>query len=149
VDSVRNYARLSLKQEVAVDINDVRKIVEFVCRLTRETVRDKNQLLKFLIFETYHLLEGKIMMSEKNSAKIHAGNELLVHFKKVLENEYTKLCNPEKRANEFESLLSSNIYKDLPIFEGHPSANDFNELKAQMKSHLKIKNENPDLIMTD
>ncbi len=146
---MRNYARLTLKREVAVDINDVRKIVESVCRLTRETVKDKNQLLKFLIFETYHLLEGKIMMSERNSAKSHAGDELLTHFKKVLESEYTKLCSPEKGGNEFESVLSAFIYRDLPVFEGKCAVNDLNELKGQMRSQLKIKNENPELILTD
>jgi hypothetical protein len=146
---VRNYARLTLKREVAVDINDVRKIVESVCRLTRETVKDKNQMLKFLIFETYLLLEGKIIMGERNLAKSHAGDELLTHFKKVLESEYTKLCSPEKGGNDFESLLNAYIYRDLSAFEGQCAANDMNELKVQMKSQLKIKNENPGLILTD
>jgi hypothetical protein len=70
-------------------------------------------------------------------------NELLVHFRKVLEIEHAKLCNPEKNGSDFESLLRSYIYRDLPVFEKQSAVSDTNKLKRLMESHLKIKNESP------
>lgn len=77
-----------------------------------------------------------LLINDSNSGN----NELLVHFRKVLESEHGKLCNPEKNSSDFEGLLGSYVYRDLPVFEGQSVVGDVNELKRLMESHLKIKN---------